>query len=185
MFIKMANEKIQEKIEIPDGITIRKEGELVVIEGLGGSVKKKLDSPIVIINVKADEIILETSRQTKREKAMINTYKAHLLKGIKGVQEPYMYKLKICSGHFPMNVSVSNNVLIIKNFLGEKVPRKVEIRQGAKVTVKGNEIMVESPDKDLAGQVSADIEQRTRRPGFDKRIFQDGIYITEKAGKKI
>ena len=50
--------------------------------------------------------------------------------------------------------------------------------------MEGNLIYVESCDKELAGQVAADIEQTTRRPGFDRRIFQDGIYIIEKAVQK-
>ena len=84
-----------------------------------------------------------------------------------------------------MNVSVSGDELIIKNFLGEKIPRKIKLKQGVEVKVDGNTITVSGPDKELVGQVSADIEQKSRRPGFDKRIFQDGIYLIEKAGKKI
>ena len=84
-----------------------------------------------------------------------------------------------------MTVSVSDTELVIKNFLGEKVPRKVKIKQGVKVNVDGSQLTVQGPDKEITGQVAADIEQATRRPGFDKRIFQDGIYIIDKAGKLI
>jgi ribosomal protein L6P/L9E len=31
-------------------------------------------------------------------------------------------------------------------------------------------------------QVSADIENLVRRTDYDRRVFQDGIYITEKDG---
>ena len=82
-----------------------------------------------------------------------------------------------------MNVSVSESEFKIKNFLGEKVPRIVKLRYGVSVKIDGNIISVEGADKEKVGQVAADIEQKTRRPGFDKRIFQDGIYITDKAGK--
>src|SRR3989344_1644060 len=73
----------------------------------------------------------------------------------------------------------------IKNVLGEKIPRKVNLMPGAAVKVDGSTITVESPDIEKAGQVAADIEQATRRPGFDRRIFQDGIYIIEKEGEQI
>ena len=51
--------------------------------------------------------------------------------------------------------------------------------------VEGDNVSVESPDKELAGTTASDIEQLTRRPNFDTRIFQDGIFITSKAGKEI
>ena len=53
------------------------------------------------------------------------------------------------------------------------------------VKVEGSEIIIESTNKELAGQAAADIEQLTRITNKDRRIFQDGIYITEKDGKKI
>ena len=104
---------------------------------------------------------------------------------IKGVQKPYVYTLKICSGHFPMNVSVSGEKFIVKNFLGEKTPRILNVKPGVSVKVEGDHITVESADKGLASQVSADIEQLTRRPGFDTRVFQDGCYIIVKDGKEL
>jgi large subunit ribosomal protein L6 len=104
---------------------------------------------------------------------------------IKGVQEGFTYKLKICSGHFPMSVALKGNTFEIKNFIGEKVPRTLKIKQGADVKIEGDQITVHATDKELAGTTAGAIEKLTRRPGFDKRIFQDGIYITEKDGKKL
>ena len=93
--------------------------------------------------------------------------------------------MKIVYSHFPITVEIKDNFVIIKNFIGEKVPRILKLKEGAKVTVNGDVIEVESIDKELAGQVSADIEKMTKRAHFDKRIFQDGIYIIEKAGKAV
>jgi large subunit ribosomal protein L6 len=82
-----------------------------------------------------------------------------------------------------MNVSLEGNKLSIKNYLGEKIPRVLEIKEGASVKVENENIVVESISKEIAGQVSADIEQISKRVGFDSRVFQDGIYIIEKDGK--
>ncbi|MBI4141245.1 50S ribosomal protein L6, partial [Candidatus Woesearchaeota archaeon] len=101
------------------------------------------------------------------------------------VQQPYTYLLKICSGHFPINVSVNGNQFIVKNFLGEKYPRTMTIKQGAKVTIQGDKITVESPDKEKAGQTSSEIELLTRISKRDPRVFQDGIYLVQKAGEQI
>ena len=84
-----------------------------------------------------------------------------------------------------MTVSVKGSIFEIKNFIGEKVPRTTVIKEGSTVKIDGHDIIVESINKEQAGQMAASIEQLTRRPGFDTRIFQDGIYITEKDGKII
>jgi large subunit ribosomal protein L6 len=84
-----------------------------------------------------------------------------------------------------MNVSVSGDTFAIKNFLGEKVPRTLKIKEGVTVKVEGTDVTVESTDIEKAGQVAADIEQLTRITNRDIRIFQDGIYIVEKSRKPL
>ena len=56
---------------------------------------------------------------------------------------------------------------------------------GTKVTITGTEITIESINKELAGQMAANIEQLTKRTDFDRRKFQDGIYIVTKDGQNI
>jgi large subunit ribosomal protein L6 len=172
-------------MEIPSGITVTKEGVVIQIKGPKGTVKRNFDNPRIKMEVGSNEVKMSAKSNSKRYKSVIYSYQVHLNNAFNGVKEPYRYTLKVCSGHFPMNVSVVNNVLFIKNFLGEKIPRQLALKQGVTVKAEGSIITVDGVDKELAGQVAADIEQATRRPGFDKRIFQDGIYITEKAGKKI
>ncbi|MFH0936330.1 MAG: 50S ribosomal protein L6 [Candidatus Woesearchaeota archaeon] len=84
-----------------------------------------------------------------------------------------------------MNVSIKENNIIINNFLGEKIPRKAKILPNVKVDIQGDIIVLESNNKESAGQTAANIEQATRITNRDRRIFQDGIFITEKAGKSI
>jgi len=181
----MAKKDLAETMTVPEGITVTADGLSLSVKGPKGTIKRKFDNPAVKTELVNGEIKLSCTAASKKEKAIIQAYKAHLRNMFSGAKETYVYKLKICSGHFPMNVSVSNNMFIVKNFLGEKVPRQLKLKEGVKVVVDGSIVTLEGPDKELTGQVAADIEQLTRRPGFDRRIFQDGIYITEKAGKKI
>jgi large subunit ribosomal protein L6 len=176
---------MEDKLIAPDNCTATQEKDFVVVKGPKGEIKKKLTDKKVKVKQEAQEIIIIYPEDTKRAKRLLNTNKAHIKNMVQGVNEGFIYKLKICSGHFPMNVSMKNNVLEVKNFIGEKVPRALRISPDAKVSVSGDQIVVEATSKEVAGQVAASIEKLTFRPGFDKRIFQDGIYITEKAGKKI
>jgi large subunit ribosomal protein L6 len=61
----------------------------------------------------------------------------------------------------------------------------LDLKNDADVKIEGDLIYVTSQNKETAGQASADIEQLTRRPGYDTRIFQDGIYIINKDGKEL
>ena len=52
-----------------------------------------------------------------------------------------------------------------------------------KVTVKGNEVVLHGIDLEAVGQSAANIERACHIRNFDPRVFQDGIYIIEKARK--
>lgn len=173
------------KIAIPENTQANIEDNLLKIKGPKGEVEKKFHNPLVKIEIKENQIILSTKKRNKKEKRIINTFRSHVNNLIKGVNEPYLYKLKVCSSHFPITVTVEKDKLVIKNFMGEKIPRKAKILQNVIVNVKGEIVTIESLNKELAGQTAANIEKACRRPGFDKRIFSDGIWMFHKAGKDI
>ncbi len=181
----MAKLSIKDKLEIPEGVTVTLEGPLVKVSGPEGNLERRMSHPMIKISPNEKEINFDLKKGSKREKMMLKTFKAHLKNMVKGVAEKYVYKLKICSGHFPMNVSKEGNKIIIKNFLGEKVPRTANILEEVDVEIKGNDITVTSNDKEKAGQTSANIEKSTRLTNKDRRRFQDGIFMTQKAGVNI
>lgn len=178
------NKGIIRGIEFDKGTTAIYEKGILSVNGKKGHAEKKLLSKNIKIEVKENKVVIESKRSTKKDKTIVMTFEAHIKNLLRGVGEGYRYALKICSGHFPMNVSVNNDDFTIKNFLGEKIPRKMKIKNGAAVKVEGDQVIVESLNKEIAGQVSADIENLTRRPGYDPRIFQDGVFIISKPGKE-
>ena len=180
----MRREVIQ-KIEIPEGIEVSLEENKVKVKGTEGELEREFNFTKMDVKKENNEIVIVNKKATKSEKKRINTTASHIKNMIKGVNEGHIYKLKICSSHFPMNVSINNDELVVKNFFGEKSPRTLKIKSGVTTKVEGSEIIIESTNKELAGQAAADIEQLTRITNKDRRIFQDGIYITEKDGKKI
>ena len=179
----MATQGVTENLEIPQGVEVKVDGVSVSVKGPKGDLLKVFKFPNIYAKVDGGNFVIETSKVGKKEKKLIGTMRAHIKNMFKGVQEPHIYRMKICSGHFPMNVSASGDTLTVKNFLGEKVPRVIKLKSGPKVKIEGQEITIESPDIELAGQVAAAIEQLCRITNRDIRIFQDGIYITKKPGK--
>ncbi len=146
------------EVALGAGVTAHLKKSLLVIKGPKGEISRDFPSPRVAIVIDGSRITLTALKGTKREKTVVGTFRAHILNMIKGVQDPYVYTLKICSGHFPMNVAVVGKEFVIKNFLGEAVPRKAGIVAGADVKVSGNDITVSSPDRELAGLMASRIE---------------------------
>src|SRR3989338_1910025 len=171
----MAKEKIKRKdritktIDLPENVSSSIDGRFLLVKGLKGEVKKEFKQHIISIKMADKKILLESRSGTKEDKKIMGSFVAHIKNMIKGSSQNHVYTLKICSGHFPMNVSISGSKFIVKNFLGEKIPRVLQLKQNADVKVEGDIIYVTSSNKEIAGQVSADIEQKTRRPRYDTR----------------
>jgi large subunit ribosomal protein L6 len=173
------------EIEIPKEVEVEIDKTNVVVKGPKGENKKSFRVGSLDLKKQGDKIIIGYKKATKREKKMINTIAAHIKNMIKGVQEKFEYKLKICFSHFPFTVNVSGNKIEIKNFLGEKIPRTLQIPMGVEVKTDKEYVTIISSDKELAGKVASDFEKETKIKARDKRIFQDGLYIVNKAGREI
>jgi large subunit ribosomal protein L6 len=182
---KMAKLNIKDKVIVPEGVKVTIEGITIKVDGKEGKLERRMGHPMIKMLPNENEVTFSLKNGTKREKMMLKTFKAHLKNMIIGVSEKYTYRLKICSGHFPMSVSKESDRLIVKNFLGEKVPRVAKIIEGVDVEIKGQDITVTCNDKEKAGQTAANIEKSTRLTNKDRRRFQDGIFMTEKAGVDI
>lgn len=177
--------KIEQIIEMPSGVTAAIASGIMKVTGPKGEVARPMKDPSIKITVKENQVTILCAKGAKRQKRVINSFAAHLRNMIEGVQRPYQYKLKICSGHFPMTATISGEQFIIKNFLGEKSPRTLKLKKGVTVKIDGDQILVESSDRELAGQQASDIELLTAKRNRDLRVFQDGIYMIEKAGEKV
>ncbi len=171
------------EISVPliDGVSAEYKDNVLSVKGPKGEVSKFLKFPRVYIEVKDGNILVGTKKFSQRQKKIIHTYRAHINNLIKGVTEGFEYKLVVVYAKFPITVELKGSTFIVKNLLGEKVPRTVEIPEGVKVEIKGNkDITVTGIDKEKVGQVAASIEQSTRVLNMDRRVVQDGIFITHK-----
>jgi len=176
---------IKQEINIPKTVTLDIANGEVKVKGSFGELERNFSYPLIKFSKEEDKLVISTKKQTKTVKMFMNTYKAHIQNMIQGVSEKFVYKLKICSGHFPITVALESQSFVIKNFLGEKIPRKTKLPSNVEVKIEGDTITLTSPSKESAGLAASKIEQATRITGKDRRRFQDGIYIIEKSGKKL
>nr|AJS11992.1 50S ribosomal protein L6P [uncultured archaeon] len=167
-------------IPIPDGVEVEAANDLMKVKGPSGSVEKKFDGRIVGIKVENGEVNVTLKMASRRSTyAVQKTIEAHLKAMIAGVQKKFEKKLELAYLHFPVTLEVKGKEILIKNFLGEKTPRKTCIRGNVTVEVKGQEITVSGADKEDVGQTASNIVRATNIRSKDRRVFQDGIYYKE------
>jgi len=167
-------------VEIPDGVQVSVEGKVVRVRGPLGELKRDFSHAPVEIRLDGNKVVVEAFWPRKRERAMVGTVAAHIRNMITGVTKGFTYKMKIVFTHFPIQVSVEGDKVVIKNFLGERAPRVAKIMPGVKVEVQKEDVIVKGIDIEAVGQTAANIEQATKVKGKDIRVFLDGIYIYEK-----
>src|SRR3989344_4432095 len=177
--------EIFREIEIPKGIDVDLEGSLLKVRGPQGENQRSFNINKVSLTKEGNKVVVGNKKATKKEKKLINSAAAHIKNMITGVGHKFEYQLKVCFSHFPISVDIKGKEVLIKNFLGERVPRKTIIPEGVDVEINKDIINVKSTDKELAGRVAANFEIATRIRSRDRRIFQDGIFITNKAGREI
>ena len=174
---------LDERVTIPDGVQAKFEGGTLVVSSKGHTLRRPLGHPRVAVTVEGGEVRIRSEYPSKREKALVGTFAAHVRNLFLGVTEGFRYEMKIVYSHFPVKASVKGPEFLIENFLGEKHPRKARILGMTKVEVNGDQVLLTGPDIEAVSQTAANIEQATKIRGFDPRVFQDGIYITKKAGE--
>ena len=168
------------ELPVPDEVTVTVDEVTVHVEGPNGSVEKRLWYPDVSIEATDDSVVLESDADDRATLAILGTFESHVENMLHGALEGWEYRMQTVYSHFPMQVSVQGDEVVIENFLGERAPRRTTIHGDTEIEIDGEALVLSGPDKEAVGQTAADIEQLTRVPDKDLRVFQDGAYITEK-----
>eukprot|EP00296_Roombia_truncata_P008570 JP447063.1.p1 GENE.JP447063.1~~JP447063.1.p1 ORF type:complete len:193 (+),score=85.91 JP447063.1:58-636(+) len=176
-------------IDIPEQVTVEIKSRKVRVKGPRGTLTKDLSHINLDICVSKDKksITVERWNGGRRDLAVIRTVCSHFKNMFTGVLKGYQTKMKFVYAHFPVNANITpdNKVIEIRNFLGEKIVRRVECQPG--VTVERSdpqkakdEIILTSNDIEALGITAAQIHQSCLVKNKDIRKFLDGVYVSEK-----
>lgn len=168
------------EIDIPQNVNVKIEKGNVTVSSGDINLSRKFAYPGVTIESTDGKITLSSKTDNKTMKRMINTFRSHIRNMVIGAQKEYVYELKIVFKHFPITLEQQGSKILIKNFLGERKDRVAKIVEDVRVEVKGSDIFVSGHDKEKVSQTAANIEVACRVKGLDRRIIQDGIFITKK-----
>ena len=172
------DQQIMAEIEAPASVKLSKEGNIVVVKGKLGTVKKDFTRLPATVKVEGNKITVTPYGKRKQDLAVTNTARSILQSMIKGVEKGYTYKLKIIFAHFPIAVKVKGKEIQVENFFGERNPRVSRIvGDSTKVTLAGEDLVVQGPSLEDVSQTAANVELSTRIKDKDQRVFLDGLYI--------
>jgi len=172
---------VTRKVKIPEGVTVRIEGNLVKVQGPKGMLMREMHYPNVSLSVKDREFAITTESERKKILAVCGTFAAHLQNMCMGVTKGYQYRMRVVYSHFPIQLKLAGDRVEIGNFLGEKRSRWARIEKEVKVALGSDEVTLSGIDKEAVGKTAANIEHATRIRERDPRVFQDGVYIVERA----
>ena len=145
-------------IEIPEGVTLENNQGVLSFTGKLGNMTLEIHGD-VDINQEENSISFSPNKDTKESLAITGTMRALTANYIKGVVEGFEKKLEINGVGYRANLEGNS----INLSLGFSHPIKHELPEGVTAELPSNtEIILKSMDKQLVGQVAAEI--RDYRP---------------------
>ncbi len=177
----MSNESVyDQRIEIPSECQVTLEDKTLTVTGPKGTLTRSFPEPQTAIKIEGNELIASTHINRKRARALVGTIIAHTRNMLLGVRLGYEYEMKIVYSHFPITVEQKGDVLLIKNFIGERGMRKARLIGDVQLRTTEDEIFISGIDIEHVSQSAANIQQACKIRDKDRRIFMDGIYVIRK-----
>ncbi|MES2315251.1 MAG: 50S ribosomal protein L6 [Patescibacteria group bacterium] len=170
----------KQQLEIPAGIKVTQEGEVLTVVGPKGTLSKNFRDDIAI-TITPTLITLATKRNDKFSKSLWGTYASQIKNMIAGVTTPYVRKLILEGVGYKSEVKG-------KDFhfaLGFSHPVVVKIPEGITATADKNNITITGADKEVVGGFAASVRALKKpEPYKGKGMRYDDEVIRRKQGKK-
>ncbi|PWL60971.1 50S ribosomal protein L6 [Muribaculum intestinale] len=171
-------------IEIPAGVTVTVNGDVVTVKGPKGELSQKVN-PELTIKVEDGHVTLTRPSDDREHRAQHGLYRALIHNMVVGVSQGYRKEMELVGVGYratsegqvlELSLGFSHAIFI-------KLPKEVKVE--AKTERNKNPLIIlESDDKQLLGQVCAKIRSlRKPEPYKGKGIKFVGEVIRRKSGK--
>jgi len=167
-------------------VTLDVKARVVRVKGPRGELVKDFKHVnMEILRISKTKLKIKVWHGARKHLACIRTICSHIENMIRGVTKGFEYKMRFVYAHFPINVNITDEGknVEIRNFLGEKVIRRVNMLEGVSVAHSSgakDEITLSGNDIQAVSQSAASIQQSCAVKNKDIRKFLDGIYVSEK-----
>lgn len=171
-------------VVIPAGVTITKEGTLVTVKGPKGTLSKNIDKHLEV-KIEGTELLVTRPDDSIPMKMIHGTSRALIQNMVDGVTNGFAKELEIRGVGYKCEMQGKNLVLHVGHSHADTIvpPEGIVISTGKNMAIK-----VEGINKELVGQVAADIRAvRKPEPYHGKGIRYKGEVVairTPSAKKK-
>merc|ERR1711957_6544 len=167
------------------GIKISIKSKIVTVTGKHGSLTrdfKHLPIELYLAN-SGHEVRAKMYFAKSKQLSMLRSVCSHISNLFDGVLKKFEYRMRLVYAHFPINATVTNGgkTLELRNFLGEKRVRVINMLEGVKVEKSAatkDEMVITGTDIDLTSRSAALIRQSCLCKDKDIRKFLDGVYVS-------
>lgn len=166
-------------INIPEGVTVSVDGLEVSVVGPRGSLKRKF-SRKVNIEIKEGKILVSAKGTGKSTLSVWGTTRAIIAGMVEGVVNGWKKELELVGTGYRAEVQGTTLILTV----GYSHPVNIEAPEGIAFKVEKTIITVEGPNKEVVGQIAANIRNvRPPEPYKGKGIKYLDEVVRRKAGK--
>ena len=167
-------------VQIPDGVEVKVENNLVTAKGPMGTESVQIREEIEI-KVEGKEIILTRKEDDRKSRSLHGLSRTLVQNVVTGVKEGFTKKLEIQGVGY--RAQMQGNAINLQ--LGYSHPVIIEPPEGIKIAVEANtKITVTGSNKQMVGDIAAQI--RSKRPPEVYKgngVRYEGEYVRRKAGK--
>mmetsp|Transcript_2934 Transcript_2934/g.8598 ORF Transcript_2934/g.8598 Transcript_2934/m.8598 type:complete len:189 (-) Transcript_2934:36-602(-) len=171
-------------VEVPEGVEVTVKARKVTVKGPRGELNREFKHVQLDMQmVDPTKLRIDLWFGTRKQTACIRTIATHVQNMITGVTRGFLYKMRMVYSHFPINVTVTGDVVEIRNFLGDKLVRKVKCRAGVKAVKSGDvkdQLELSGNDIEALGVTASQIRHSCDVKKKDLRKFLDGIFVSWK-----
>jgi large subunit ribosomal protein L6 len=167
-------------IEIPAGVTVTLDNNIVTVKGPKGELSRTFHADI---EIKVEDNVINISRPSdaKEHRALHGTTRAVLANMVEGVSKGFERTLELVGVGY--RASKQGNKLVLS--VGYSHPVEIEPEAGLEVEVPANtKVIVKGTDKERVGALAANIRDvRPPEPYKGKGIRYEGEFVRRKEGK--
>ena len=171
----------QAVIEIPEGVEINQNGNVISAKGINGELSTIVNKTVVV-EINAKKIIIVPNDKSSKGRALWGTTRALINNVVKGVSVGFVKNMEIVGVGY--RGVLQGNKLSLS--LGLSHPVEMEIPEGLSIKMDGNtKFTISGADKQKLGQFAAVVRsKRPPEPFKGKGIRYSDEFILRKEGKK-